>query len=91
MDKIPLEEISTQNGPPKKINKIIVKIKKKYLLILEEEKKKTTFFFVFPTYLPVFLLKFRLRELIGCEIKFHIRRVPTRHTFDGPGYPKNKK
>ena len=39
-----LEEISTQNGPPKKTNKIIVKIIKIYLLILEEEKKKTTFF-----------------------------------------------
>ena len=42
-----LEEISTQNRPPKKFNKIIVKIIIKYLLILEEEKKITTFLFVF--------------------------------------------
>ena len=53
--------------------------------------KKTTFLFVFSTYLPVFLLKFRLGELIGCGIKFRIQRVPTRHTFDLPHYPKNKK
>ena len=39
----------------------------------------------------MFLLKFRSRELIGCGIKFHIQRVPTRHTFDRPRYPKNKK
>ena len=25
------------------------------------------------------------------RIKFHIQRVPNRHTFDGPRYPKNKK
>ena len=25
------------------------------------------------------------------EFKFHIQRVPTLHTFDGPRYPKNKK
>ena len=53
--------------------------------------KKTTFLFVFLTYLPVFLLKFRSGELVGCRIKFRIQRVPTRHTFDGPRYPKNKK
>ena len=47
--------------------------------------------FVFSTYLPIFLLKFRSRELIGCKIKFRIQRVPTWHTFDGPLYPKNKK
>ena len=35
--------------------------------------KKTTFFFVFSTYIPVFLLKFRLGELIGCGIKFCIQ------------------
>ena len=52
--------------------------------------KKTTFF-VFFTYLPVFLLKFLLGELVGCEIKFCIQRVPTQHTFDGPRYPKKKK
>ena len=53
--------------------------------------KKTTFFVVFSTYLTVFLLKFRSRELIGCGIKLHIQRAPTQHTFDGPRYPKNKK
>ena len=51
---------------------------------------KKLLFFVFLTYLPVFLLKFRSRELVGCRIKFRIQRVPTRHTFDGPHYPKNK-
>jgi len=78
-------------GLLKRINKIIVKIIKYYLLILEEEKKKTTFLFVFLTYLLVFLLKFRSGELIGCRIQFFIQRVPTRHTFDGPPYHKNKK
>ena len=58
---------------------------------MEEENKKTTFLFLFSTYLIVFLLKFRLRELVGCGIKFRIQRVPTWHTFDGPHYPKNKK
>ena len=58
---------------------------------MEEEKQKTTFLFVFLTYLPVFLLKFWSRELIGCRIKICIQRVPNRHTFDGPRYPKNKK
>ena len=58
---------------------------------MEEEKKKTTFLFVFSTFLPVFLLKFQLGELVGCEIKFFIQRLPTPHTFDGPHCPKNKK
>ena len=57
---------------------------------MEEEKKKTTFLFVFLTYLPVFLLKFRSGELVGCVIKFYIQWVPTRHTFHVP-CPKNKK
>ena len=35
--------------------------------------------------------KYALWVLIGCGIKFHIQRVPTQHTFDGPCYPKNKK
>ena len=48
---------------------------------MEEENKKTTFLFVFLTYLPVFLLKFRSGERVGCGM----------HTFDGPRYPKNKK
>ena len=58
---------------------------------MEEEKKKTIFLFVFLTYLHVLLLKFRSRELVGCGIKFRIQQVPTRHTFDGLRYPKNKK
>ena len=53
--------------------------------------KATFCLFVFSTYLPVFLLKFRLGELIGCGIKFCIQRVPTRHTFDRSHYPKYKK
>ena len=40
---------------------------------------------------PCVLLKFWSREIIRCEIKFCIQRVPTLHTFDGPRYPKNKK
>ena len=47
--------------------------------------------FVFSTYLLVFLLKFRSRELVGCGIWFCIQRVSTLHTFDRPRYPKNKK
>ena len=53
--------------------------------------KKLIFLFVFSTYLSVFLLKFRSKELVGCGIKFHIQQVPTWHTFNGPRYPKNKK
>ena len=79
-----LEEISTQNGPPKRNNKII-------FINFGGRKEKTTFLFVFSTYIPVFLLKFRSVELFGCRIKFHIQRVPTQHTFDGTRYPKNKK
>ena len=30
--------------------------------------KKTIFLFVFSTYLPVFLLKFRVGEIVGCGI-----------------------
>ena len=33
-------------------------------------KKKLFFLFVFLTYLPMFLLKFRSGELVGCGIKF---------------------
>ena len=40
---------------------------------------------------PIILLKFLAGAFVECEIKFHIQRVPTRHTFDGPRYPKNKK
>ena len=59
--------------------------------MLEEEKKKTTFLFVFSTYLPVFLLKFQSGELVGYRIQFCVERVSTRHSFDGPRYPKIKK
>ena len=58
---------------------------------MEEESKKLLFVFVFLTYLPVFLLKFQSRELIGCGIWFCIQQVPTLHTFDTPCYPQNKK
>ena len=54
-------------------------------------KRKLLFLFVFSTYLPLLLLKFWSGDLVGCIIKFHIQRVPARHTFDGPRYPKNKK
>ena len=57
---------------------------------MEEERKKLLFVFVFSTYLPVFLLKFRSRELIGCGIWFCIQQVPTLHTFDGPHYPQKR-
>ena len=57
---------------------------------MEKEKKKTTFLFVFFTYLPVFLLKFGLGELVGCGIKFRIQGVPTQHTFNGPRYPQKQ-
>ena len=43
------------------------------------------------TYILLFLLKFRLRDLFGCKIKIRIQQVPTQHTFDGSCYPKNKK
>ena len=42
---------------------------------MEEERKKLLFVFVFSTYLPVFLLKFRSGELVGCGIKFRIQRA----------------
>ena len=55
------------------------------------ERKKTIFcLFVLLTYLPLFLLQFQSRELVGCGIKFCIQRVPTRHTFDGPRYPQKQ-
>ena len=54
-------------------------------------KRKLLFLFVFLTYLILFLLKFRLGELIRCGIWFLIQQVPTLHTFDRPRYPKNKK
>ena len=53
--------------------------------------KENTFLFVFLTYLPMFSLKFRSRELVGCGIKFCIQRVSTWHTFQSPHYHKNNK
>ena len=58
---------------------------------LLKKTKKIIFLFVFSTYLSMFLLKFRSRELPGCKIKFYIQWVPTRNTFGGPRYPQNKK
>ena len=55
-----------------------------------EEEKNYFFLFVFSTYLPVFSLKFRSGELVGCGIKFYIQQVPTWYTFDSPHYPRNK-
>ena len=52
--------------------------------------KKILFLFLFSTYIPLFLLKFWSRELVGCGIKFCIQWVPTQNTFDGPRYPKKK-
>ena len=46
--------------------------------------KKLFFLFVFSTYIPVFLLKFWVGELVASN------EYPL-HTFDGPRYPKNKK
>ena len=53
--------------------------------------KKLLFLFIFSTYLPVFSLKFRSGEIVKCIIKFYIQQVSTRHTLDGPCYPKNQK
>ena len=44
-----------------------------------QEIKKLLFLVVFSTYLPVFLLKFRSREHVGCVIWFFIQRLPTLH------------
>ena len=56
-----------------------------------KKKKKLFFQLIFSTYLHVALLKFRSGALVGWEIKFHIQRVPTWHTFGGPHSMKNKK
>ena len=53
--------------------------------------KKNYFFVRISTYLPVFLLKFWARGLVGCRIQFHIQWVPTLHIFYRRRYPKNKK
>ena len=103
----PLEEIWTQNGPFNfNSNSMALCVsqwncfKFKYCIGLKHFFninlgigiiKKLLFLFVFSTCLPVFLIKFHSRELTGCGIKFRIQQVPTRHTFNGPCYPKNKK
>ena len=48
-------------GLLKKINKII-------FINVGGRKEKLLFLFVFSTYLPVFLLKFRSGDLVGCGI-----------------------
>ena len=58
---------------------------------MEEKRKKLLFVFVFSTYLPMILLKFWSRELIGCGIWFFMQRVPTVHTFDRSLYPEKNK
>ena len=88
MSRDTLEEISTQNGPFNFIqipchhvlsNELALNLKYRiglehffYINLAIGIIKKTTFLFVFLTYLLVFLLKFRLGELVGCGIKFHI-------------------
>ena len=52
---------------------------------------KTTFFVSIFDTSPCFLLQFWSREIPLCKIKFHIQRLPTRHSFDRPRYTKNKK
>ena len=53
--------------------------------------RKLLFLFVFSTYIHVFLLKFQAGVLVRWGIEFHIQRVLTLHTFDGPRYPQKKK
>ena len=53
-------------------------------------KRKLLFLFIFSTYLIVFLLKFRSRELVGCGIKFYIQRVPLKILLMDPTTPKTR-
>ena len=46
--------------------------------------------FVFLTYLPVFLLKFWSRELIGCKIWLYIQRYPHCILLTDPATPKKR-
>ena len=48
--------------------------------------KKTTFLFVFLTYIPVFLLKFRSGELVGCGIN----EYPLGILLTDPAIPKTR-
>ena len=51
-----------------------------------EEEKKSYFLFVFSTYLPVVLLKFRARELVGCVILIlHPTSSPARNLKKNTG------
>ena len=85
--------LHTFDGPRYPKNKKYLKKRDDDVLINfgGRKKKKLLFVFVFLTYILVFLLKFRSRDLVGCRIWFRIQRVPTLHTFDRPCYPKNKK
>ena len=56
-----------------------------------KEKKKLILQLVSSIYLPMVLLKFQARALVGCQIQLHIQGVPTLHTFDRPHYMKNEK
>ena len=70
---------------------------------MEEEKKKTTFFVCVFNISPDRNLSKNTRIYVentnknssfffsSCKIKLRIQQVPTRHTFDEPRYPKNKK
>ena len=51
-------------------------------------KRKLLFVFVFSTYLPVFLMKFRLRELVGCIIWFASNKYSHCILLIDPSTPK---
>ena len=53
--------------------------------------KKTTFFVCIFDISHCVFTQISIRRARWWRIWFHIQRVPTRHTFDGPRYPKNKK
>ena len=53
--------------------------------------KKTTFFVCIFDISPHVFTQISIRRARSCGTKFRIQRVPTRHTFDGLRYPKNKK
>ena len=53
--------------------------------------KKCTFFVCIFDISPRVFTQISIGRSRWMRIKFCIQRVPTRHTFDGPLYPKNKK
>ena len=61
------------------------------LHLTHQKRPSTSCTHPFSTYLPVYSPKFQTGALVGWGIQFYIQRVPTRHTFDKPLYPKNKK